>query len=258
LLGDARSTSKAQEMKLFFPGTRGEIDARTRFHRMHSCLLVEGRVLIDCGADWLGRVEQLRPDAIVLTHAHPDHVGGLKYGAPCPVFATSDTRDRVKRYPISEGNVVVPRQEFLIASCRFEAFTVEHSLIAPAVGYRIRKGAVSIFYVPDLVRIHDCHEALSGIAAYIGDGASISRPLVRRRGKTLIGHASVREQLDWCRAEKVERVVVTHCGSQIVAGQADSVEAKISALARDRGITINIARDGMEATIRHSGIHIRP
>jgi hypothetical protein len=53
-------------MKLFFPGTRGDIDARTR---MHSCLLVEGQVLIDCGADWLDKLEQLRPTVIVLTHA---------------------------------------------------------------------------------------------------------------------------------------------------------------------------------------------
>jgi phosphoribosyl 1,2-cyclic phosphodiesterase len=245
-------------MKLFFPGTRGEIDTRTRWHRMHSCLLVEGRVLIDCGADWLGKVEHLRPAAIVLTHAHPDHLGGLKYGAPCPVFATSDTWDRVKRYPISERNIVIPRQEFSIATCRFEAFTVEHSLIAPAVGYRISKGSVSVFYVPDLVRIHEHHEALSGVAAYIGDGSSISRPLVRRRDGTRIGHASVREQLDWCQTEKIKQVVITHCGSQIVTREANAVEANISALGRERGLRVIVARDGLGTTVRHSGIEITP
>ena len=99
--------------------------------------------------------------------------------------------------------------------------------------------------VPDLASQHSrAPRGADWDRCHIGDGASISRPLVRRRGKTLIGHASVREQLDWCRAERVERVVVTHCGSQIVAGQSDSVEAKISALARDRGITINIAVTG--------------
>ncbi len=57
-------------MKLRFPGTRGEIEARTPLHRMHSCLLVEGRVLVDCGADWLGKIEALGREAIALTHAH--------------------------------------------------------------------------------------------------------------------------------------------------------------------------------------------
>src|SRR5438552_4607359 len=68
-------------MKLTFLGTRGEIDVRTTLHRMHSCLMVTGRILIDCGADWLGKLEALKPQAIVLTHAHPDHAGGLKCGS---------------------------------------------------------------------------------------------------------------------------------------------------------------------------------
>ena len=67
-------------MKLTFLGTRGEAEARTRRHRMHSSLLLSYRrakVMIDCGLDWLRKFERLHPDAIVLTHAHPDHARGL-------------------------------------------------------------------------------------------------------------------------------------------------------------------------------------
>ena len=49
------------------------------------------RVMVDCGADWLHRVQGLAPDAIVITHAHPDHAWGLAQGAPCPVFATAES-----------------------------------------------------------------------------------------------------------------------------------------------------------------------
>jgi glyoxylase-like metal-dependent hydrolase (beta-lactamase superfamily II) len=76
-------------MKLTFLGTRGEIDARTRRHRMHTSLLVSYRtadVMIDCGFDWLGKLNRVDPRAFVVTHAHPDHAWGLKLGAPCPVY----------------------------------------------------------------------------------------------------------------------------------------------------------------------------
>jgi glyoxylase-like metal-dependent hydrolase (beta-lactamase superfamily II) len=71
-----RLQKNRRPMHLHFLGTRGEIEVRTRQHRMHSALLVShrtGRVMIDCGLDWLRKLRRLRPDAIVLTHAHPDH-----------------------------------------------------------------------------------------------------------------------------------------------------------------------------------------
>src|ERR1041385_6097479 len=77
-------------MKLTFLGTRGEIEKRTRRHRMHTSLMISHRnadVMIDCGLDRLGKFERLHPSAIVLTHAHPDHAWGLKRGAPFPVYA---------------------------------------------------------------------------------------------------------------------------------------------------------------------------
>src|ERR671930_2576637 len=87
--------------ELTFLGTRGEIEVRSRRHRRHSSALVRhggARIMIDCGADWLGRVRAIAPTAIVLTHAHPDHAAGLAEGAPCPVYATEATFDLLDRY----------------------------------------------------------------------------------------------------------------------------------------------------------------
>ena len=164
--------------------------------------------------------------------------------------AETTTWNGLKRYPIRERQIIEPRHPVFLGGVEFEAFPVAHSLIAPAVGYRVSKGNVRVFYVPDLVYIHERHQALSGVALYIGDGASIMRPLVRCRGKTMIGHASVRDQLDWCGEEGVSRALITLCGSQIVKADASAVAAKIAALARERGVQASVAHDGLKLMCR--------
>jgi phosphoribosyl 1,2-cyclic phosphodiesterase len=221
---------------------------------MHSCLLVQGHILIDYGLDWLGKFAALRPEAILLTHAHPDHAGGLKSGVSCDVYATAETWDHLRRYPIHKRITVAPERPWALAGNVFEAFAVEHSLIAPAVGYRITRGATSVFYVPDLVSIHERHKAMSGVTLYIGDAASITRPLLRRRARAIIGHASMRDQLNWCHAEGVQRAIFTHCGSQVVKSHGDSANARVAELGMERGVKVAIAHDGLEITVSSAGI----
>ncbi len=242
-------------MKLIFWGTRGNIEHRTRQHFKHSVLAVVchgRRVVIDCGTDWLEEVSQWDIDAIVLTHAHPDHCAGLAHGAPCPVFATRQTWQQMKRFPINQRCIVHLRRPTQVANMRFEAFAVEHSLLAPAVGYRITAGKITIFYCPDLVSIRDRHEALRGIIVYVGDGATITRPLVRRRGKRLFGHAPITTQLAWCRSERVPRAIITHCGTQIVTRDSRLLKETLTKFSHTYGLRIDIAKDGMELVLRSS------
>jgi phosphoribosyl 1,2-cyclic phosphodiesterase len=234
-------------MKLLFLGTRGEIEARTRRHRMHSSLLVSyrsTRVMIDCGLDWLGKFERLRPSAIVLTHAHPDHAWGLKNGAPCPVYAPQKTWQTLQICSIKE------RRPTKISDIVFEAFPVEHSILAPAVGYKVSAGRAQIFYAPDLIFIHDRAAALTGVQIYIGDGATVTRSFIRKRGKRLIGHAPVHTQLAWCRKEGVPRAIITHCGSEIVTADERKLTAKLRAVVTEPGLEAYIAYDGMEFILR--------
>ena len=92
-----------------------------------------------------------------------------------------------------------------------------------------------IFYVPDLVFIHDRAAALKNVQIYIGDGATVTRSFIRRRGKTLIGHSPVRMQLTWCEKEGVRKAIITHCGSEIVNGDEHKLSAKLRAMAIERG-----------------------
>lgn len=200
--------------------------------------------MIDAGLDWLGRLDAIAPDVILLTHAHPDHAFGLAEGSPAPVYAPAVAINALAEYPLSDKVPVEARTPIALNDLTVEAFPVDHSTVAPAVGYRLTSGDAGVFYVPDVVYIPDRADAMQGIDLYIGDGATIERSMVRRSGDALVGHTPIRTQLSWCRDEGVGRAVFTHCGTQIVAGDERKLRHVVRRLGMVRGVEASIAFDG--------------
>jgi len=241
-------------MKLEFLGTRGNIDTQNERHQHHSSIKVSyyhNQVIIDCGEDWAQEVSDWNADAIVITHAHPDHAFGLKNGAPCPVFATEDSWKLMDTFEIEEQRILQERECVKIPEnsahpLLFEAFPVLHATRAPAVGYKIQAGEAKVFYVPDVAWIKDREAAMTGISAYIGDGASVKRSMVRKPGDTIIGHVPIQTQLTWCQKTNVSKAIFTHLGSVIVDGDEEKIMEQIMSMANERGLDdVSIAQDGM-------------
>ncbi len=238
-------------MKVTFLGTRGGIKLRSRRHWRHSALLVEEdgtRIMIDCGADWLGKLRGIAPAAILLTHAHPDHAAGLAKGAPCSVYAAPETSELLHRYNIADWRKMPPQSVVKIGALKFEAIPVLHSIRAPAVGYRVSAKSGCLFYVPDIAAFPSTSNALRGVHLYIGDGATITRSMVRKRDGIPIGHAPIIEQLRWCEKAGVRHAIFTHCGSGIVGGQTRLLNAMVEQLGREHGIEARLAEDKDQLT----------
>jgi phosphoribosyl 1,2-cyclic phosphodiesterase len=238
--------ARSGTIELTFLGTRGEIDVRSRRHYRHSALLIahgDARIMIDCGTDWLRRISTIAPTAIVLTHAHPDHAGGLAVGAPCPVYATQQTLGLLADFAIPDPRRMPLKKSVTIGGVRFKAYPVQHSIRAPAVGYRVSQKAGSFFYLPDVARLPNASGALRGVDVYIGDGATIQRSMVRKKNTAWIGHTSITTQLDWCAQADVRRAIFTHCGSPIVRGDPRVLNALVHRLGRERGVDACLACD---------------
>ena len=239
-------------MRLHFHGTRGYVEESSPSHSGHSAFTIEAdgfRLLCDFGENRKGLLGGIRPDAIFVSHAHPDHAWGLREGADAPVYASAITHELLAEMPLAERIVLDPAQGVRVGPFRLTAFPVIHSIRCPGIGARIEVSGRVVVYSGDIVAFHAPAEALADAWLYVGDGSSLTTSLVRRQpGGVLVGHTTVRAQLGWLAKAGVPRAVFSHFGSgPIGMGDEDLAEA-LSALAADRAPACEVlaAKDGLE------------
>lgn len=241
-------------MKITFLGTRGYTKIRSRAHRMHSCTIIEYQgaiIMIDRGLDWLNSPYQPIPDALFITHAHPDHASGINPQIPCEVHASEESWKIMEALciPSHLKRIARDQQDITIGPFTITPHAIIHSIRAPAMSYRITAGGKTIYYAGDVVHIPDRSVWLSGVDMYIGDGASIYRSMIRKKGDALFGHASIVRQLGWCNKSGVKHALFTHCGTQIISTDGRSIRAICSALSKSTGVQVTIVHDNQQIVV---------
>ena len=230
--------------KLVFLGTKGEIEEFNERHQYHSSTTITSdgvKLLIDYGLLQRYSLDEIKPNSVLVTHAHPDHYIWLNKDiqTEVPVYLSQETFDYGKFCP-PNAQVIPADKTYIIGPFHWSSYKVIHSIRCPAVGFKIRVAAKTFVYNPDLVDIIDKDTVLTDVDYYIGDGSSITANLVRRRGDTFFGHARITTQINWCKKYGIGNIIFTHLGKQ-------TIEKEIEFSKENTDIVL--AYDGMELEV---------
>jgi ribonuclease BN (tRNA processing enzyme) len=242
-------------VRLHFYGTRGYVAESSKSHAGHSSFVLEAhgfRLLCDFGENRKGMLERIRPDAIFVSHAHPDHGWGLWEGTDVPVYASSVTHELLQELPLLDRRVLTPDETVSIGPFRLAPLPVIHSVRCPCIGARISLGEFHVVYSADIVAFEDPDTALAGADLFVGDGSTLTGSLVRRHPSgTLVGHTTVRAQLGWLARHGVLRAIFSHFGRDPIGMGDDALgEALVKlAAANPPGCAVTAAHDGLELEV---------
>ncbi len=198
---------------------------------------------------------KIRPDAIFVSHAHPDHALGLEEGTKIPVHASAITHEITKDLPIRNRVTLEPERTVSVGPFRLTAFPVIHSVRCPCVAARIELGDLVLVYSGDIVAFERPEAALAGAGLYIGDGSTLKGSLVRRHATgALMGHTTVRAQLGWLGKYGVARAIFSHFGKGPIEMGEPALKEALEDLATEKapGCRVAAARDGLSLAIGDS------
>jgi ribonuclease BN (tRNA processing enzyme) len=210
-------------MIIEFPGTRGEIEESSTEHKYHSSLIIRYKktsALIDFGIKYnpqlINKINDF--DFILITHTHPDHyIWTLEdeNRINISVYLTRIALDYSKYKP-KDYRIIKDSKEYRLKDLKVVAHKVTHSLRCPAVGFKI-KGDRTLIYAPDILDFEeDKGVVFKDVDLLIADGSSLNINMVRRKDDRLYGHTRVKTIIGWCKKYNIGRLIVTHCGKQIV------------------------------------------
>jgi ribonuclease BN (tRNA processing enzyme) len=225
-------------MQLEILGTRGEIEESAPWHRRHSGVLVDGRLLLDLGEkEYLDR----HPELVAITHLHPDHA----------FFVIEDAATDIPIYAPEEYHhhgiqVQVLPEELSMRGYIIRPLPTHHSKLVRSAAMVVSDSSHTICYTGDIIWLNkEYHRFLEGLDLVITDGSYIRKGgMVRKDKETgrLYGHNGIPDLIHLF-AEFTDRILFVHFGGWFFRDISGARE-KIRALGEERGVEARVTRDG--------------
>lgn len=226
-------------------GTRGEIKASSPYHSRHSGVLIDDILLFD-----LGEPEYLfyKPQAIFITHLHPDHAYFVRAGSmfpkiDIPLYAPEKFNDapiQICTQPIRIGKYIIT------------PIPTGHSIHVLSQAYLIEKGSRRILYTGDLFWIDKKYQSLlKTVSLVITEASHLKKGgLIRRHAETgkAYGHAGLPDLIHFFKPYTTHFLLM-HFGSWFYAAGAHKARMQIQKLAKENNVDIKIGYDGMRMDV---------
>lgn len=236
-------------------GCKCKVCTSTDVHdkRLRASALVESagtRILIDCGPDFRQQMLGLdfkRIDAVLLTHVHYDHVGGIDDLRPfcafgeVKIFADELTASRLKQsisycfgehkypgVPKISLNVIKPHEHFNVGGIDIMPVQVMHDKL-PILGYRMG----DLLYITDMKTVADDEfRYMSGVKTLVVNALRFT--------KEHHSHLTVEEALEFADRIGADQTFFTHMGHNI------GLHEEVNRILPDN---VSLAYDGQTVTI---------
>ncbi|MCF7799830.1 MBL fold metallo-hydrolase [Candidatus Babeliales bacterium] len=235
-------------MKIKILGTRGEIEPSTPYHKRHSGILIDNKIMIDIGEK---EFLKYKPKAIFITHLHPDHA----------FFVRLKKIQNIEL--LKKLNIYAPEKEdfdFIniisktktIENYKITPIKTEHSLKVKSQGYLIEKNNQKIFYTGDLFWIKkENQKKLKKVSLVITEASFLQKNglIKRHKGSPPFGHTGIPNLINFFKPF-TNNILFMHFGSWFYNYGAKKARKKLKDMGSQNNINIVVGYDGQEVNLK--------
>lgn len=230
-------------MKIKVLGTRGEIEESAPYHSKKSGVLLDNKILLDCGDQ---SFLEYKPKYILITHLHPDHAFFVRHN--------TKPKTNAKIYAPEKYNDVkinVTKKTFKVGNYKITPVPTVHSIKVKSNAYLIEHKGKRLLYTGDMIWIEKKYRHLIGDLDLVITEASFMRKggMIRRNKDTgkIFGHTGVPNLINIFK-EHARKILFVHFGAWFYKN-IEKARKNFEKLSQKNEIEIIVGYDGLEIKI---------